>query len=104
MIVSDLRAVVTGGASGIGRAIVGELSRRGCRVLVADKDEARAKDVAASAGSDNVAAYCDVSIYEDVVALADRADESMNGVDLVFANAGVSVGGALLDAQPEALA
>ena len=103
MKISASRAVVTGGGSGIGRAIVHELARRGCRVLVADIDDERASIVAAAAGAGAIAAHCDVADHEDVVRLADRADDVMGGVDIVFANAGVGVGGSLLDAQPEAI-
>lgn len=97
------RAVVTGGASGIGRAITTELARRGSQVLIADIDGARAEAVAAEVGRGAIAMQCDVADYAAVIALADAADRTMGGLDLVFANAGVSVGGSLLDASPEAL-
>jgi NAD(P)-dependent dehydrogenase (short-subunit alcohol dehydrogenase family) len=97
------RALVTGGASGIGRAIVDALIAQGARVLIADIDGDRAQAVAIEIGCGAVGAQCDVSDHASVVALADFADASFGGVDLVFANAGVSVGGPLLDASPQAL-
>lgn len=103
MQIAGSTAVVTGGASGIGRAIVDALAARGARVLVADIDGDRAELVAQQVGQGATARRCDVADHAAVVALADYADDVLGGVNLVFANAGVSVGGALLDAQPEAL-
>ena len=103
MKIKDAKAVVTGGASGIGRAIAEELTRRGARVLIADIDGERAKAVAAEIGIGVVGAQCDVSDHASVVALAEVAEKALGGVDLVFANAGVNVSGPLLDATPEAL-
>lgn len=100
---SESRAVITGGGSGIGRAIASELARRGCRVMIADIDADRANAVAAEIGAGAVGVRCDVADHNDVIALANHADAVIGGVDLVFANAGVSVGGPLLDTSPEAL-
>lgn len=103
MRISGSRALVTGGASGIGRAIAQTLAVRGCRVLVADIDGGRAGAIAAELGPETVGVQCDVSDHAAVERLADDADRLLGGFDLVFANAGVSVGGPLLDADPAEL-
>ncbi|WP_292930389.1 SDR family NAD(P)-dependent oxidoreductase [Novosphingobium sp. PASSN1] len=94
-------AVVTGGASGIGRAIAEELAARRCRVMVADLDLDRAMAVAADLGGPALATKCDVSDHASVAALADRVESTLGPVDLVFANAGVSFGGVLINGTPE---
>jgi NAD(P)-dependent dehydrogenase (short-subunit alcohol dehydrogenase family) len=96
-------AIVTGGASGIGRALVNELVNRGATVLVADVDGEGARTVAASApappdgqGAARAVALdvTDAGAVEAVVAdFADRQD----GLDFIFNNAGVGVGGEVAD-------
>jgi NAD(P)-dependent dehydrogenase (short-subunit alcohol dehydrogenase family) len=103
MKISGSKAVVTGGASGIGRSIAEELVARGARVLIADIDDERAQTVAEEIGHGVVPAPCDVSNHDSVLALADTTQKALGGVDLVFANAGVNVGGPLLDAKPDEL-
>jgi NAD(P)-dependent dehydrogenase (short-subunit alcohol dehydrogenase family) len=94
------RAVVTGGASGIGRALAHELVQRGYRVILADIDGARAEAVAAELGPQAVGTTCDVSNHRSVRSLAAYAEQELQRVDLVFANAGVSLGGPLIEATP----
>ena len=100
MDISGSCAVVTGGASGIGRAIAEQLVVRGCQVIIADIDGQRASDVAASLSHGVIGTQCDVGDHKSVQDLAKFAVKSFGRVDLVFANAGVSVGGSLLDATP----
>ncbi|HEY2773115.1 MAG TPA: SDR family NAD(P)-dependent oxidoreductase [Candidatus Binatia bacterium] len=90
------RAVVTGGAGGLGRALCLALARRGAAVLVADRDAAGAAETAAqvdSIGGRGHAAACDVSRPKEVEALLAAADEKIGGVDLLVNNAGVAVAG-----------
>lgn len=93
-------AVVTGGASGIGRAIATEIIRGGGRVLIADIDQARVEMSARELGAS--AALCDVADHTQVIALSKTAQDLFGTVDLVFANAGVSFSAPLVDATPEA--
>jgi NAD(P)-dependent dehydrogenase (short-subunit alcohol dehydrogenase family) len=91
-------AVITGGASGIGRATALAMARRGAHVVVADVNEARLAETAAEVerfGRRSLAVRCDVSSDGDVEALAGKALDSMGRVDLVFNNAGVICRGAL---------
>ena len=90
------RAVVTGAASGLGRAFCLELAKRKGRVVCADLDLAgaeRTADDVRKEGGEAVAAACDVAKPEDFEALAALADERFGGVDLVVNNAGVAVAG-----------
>lgn len=95
-------AVVTGGGAGIGRGLVLALAERGCGVMVADIDGSAAEAVAEEARERGVPAEaiaCDVGERGLVEALADAAWRRFGQVDLCFANAGVSTGRALLDAE-----
>ena len=93
--------VVTGGASGIGRALVERFASAGARaIVVADVDGVGAKSVAASVASDDVEALavtCDVSDPSAVVALIDEAEAAFGVVDLFCANAGVAGGSGLME-------
>jgi NAD(P)-dependent dehydrogenase (short-subunit alcohol dehydrogenase family) len=86
-------AVVTGGASGIGRALAWRLAEAGVRgVVVADLDAAGAQAVATEIGERALGAGCDVADEVQVVQLVTHAEEAFGPVDLFCANAGVAVG------------
>jgi NAD(P)-dependent dehydrogenase (short-subunit alcohol dehydrogenase family) len=91
-------AVVTGAASGIGLATARELAGQGMRVVLADIEEAALVQAEAdlrAAGHEVVAVQTDVSRFEDVQRLADRAVERFGAIHLVHNNAGVVLGGPL---------
>jgi NAD(P)-dependent dehydrogenase (short-subunit alcohol dehydrogenase family) len=91
-----LRAVVTGGGSGLGRALSLELARRGARVLVSDvavESAERTAEEARALGAEAHAARCDVTSLPDVEALAKEADARLGGADFMANNAGVAAGG-----------
>jgi NAD(P)-dependent dehydrogenase (short-subunit alcohol dehydrogenase family) len=85
-------AVVTGAASGIGRAMAWRFADDGARVVVADLDGAGAEAVASEIGEQAIGVACDVADDEQVAALLSRAEEAFGPVDLFCANAGVAVG------------
>lgn len=91
-------AVVTGAGSGIGAAFAVELGRRGGTVVCSDIDEAAAQrtvDAITEQGAKAVAVRCDVSQFDDVAALAERAQGWFGTPPtLVINNAGVGAGGA----------
>lgn len=80
-------AVVTGGASGIGRALCRRFAAEGASVVVADLDGAGAVSVAAEIGGRAVAT--DVSVEADVVHLVDETLAAHGRVDLFCSNAGI---------------
>src|SRR5262245_54292055 len=92
MEVRDKVVVVTGGASGIGRALARRFAADGAKgVVVADLDEARALGVAAELPS-AVAVECDVADPGHADALIDVAERTFGPIDLFCANAGVAAG------------
>ena len=95
-------AVVTGGASGIGRATALELARRGADVVVGDIHEGRIEEVRVEVeglGRRYLGVRCDVTSDADVERFRDEAIRGMGHVDIVMSNAGVAMIG-----PPEGLA
>lgn len=83
--------VVTGGASGIGAALARRYARDGARVVVADRDAAAARTVAAEIGG--TAQACDVAQEAQTIHLIDDTESRIGPIALFCANAGVSVRG-----------
>jgi len=81
-------ALVTGGASGIGRAIARELATRGARVAVVDLDSDAAEAVARELPG-ALALACDVSDTEACEAVARRVAEVLGSVDILVNDAGL---------------
>ncbi len=85
-------AVVTGGASGMGRAFADRFARAGMRVVVADIEDgprdAAVADIRA-AGADAIGVRCDVSRAEDHEAVLAAAVDTFGAVNVVCLNAGV---------------
>ena len=92
-------ALVTGAASGIGRAIATRLAAEGACVVVADLDRAKAERVAAELGGPDVAigVAADVSDEAAVTAALAEGVLAFGGVDLVVNNAGLSLSKPLLE-------
>lgn len=97
---TDKGCVITGAASGIGKALAERLHAAGARVVLADINLARTEDLAATLPG-SIAIHCDVSNHASVEALADAAKTQLGRIDLVFANAGTIVNGALIKSTPE---
>jgi rhamnulose-1-phosphate aldolase/alcohol dehydrogenase len=92
-------ALVTGGGSGIGRAIAERLAGEGACVVVADRDGDAASTVASTCGSADVAVpvTVDVTSEDGIEAAFAAAVLAFGGVDLVVNNAGLSISRPLLE-------
>ncbi|MFE7424034.1 bifunctional aldolase/short-chain dehydrogenase [Streptomyces sp. NPDC057545] len=92
-------ALVTGAASGIGRATAKRLAAEGACVVIADLDLAKAEAAAAEIGGPDVAVgvAADVSDEAAVRAMTDAAVLAFGGLDLVVNNAGLSLSKSLLE-------
>jgi len=99
-LVAGKTALVTGAASGIGRATAQALAREGAAVLVADLDGAGAERVAAeiaAAGGTARAARCDVTRADEVEAMVRAALDAFGGrLDCAVNNAGITAPGGLV--------
>ncbi|MGQ2943032.1 MAG: SDR family NAD(P)-dependent oxidoreductase [Blastomonas fulva] len=89
----NTRAVVTGAASGIGRAIAQELSARGATVIACDVNEAGLAETLSTLGEGCSTHVSDVSDHAQVEALAAHVSATLGGCDMLFANAGVIAAG-----------
>lgn len=85
-------AIVTGGASGVGRALAEQLAAAGARVVIADIDAAKLDAVAAELAGEVTGIAVDVTKEASVEALADGVFERFGAVHLLFNNAGVGLG------------
>ncbi|MFF7340042.1 SDR family NAD(P)-dependent oxidoreductase [Streptomyces sp. NPDC008163] len=85
------RALVTGGAQGIGRAIATRLIAAGARVALADMNEEGAKTTAKELGGDTIGIRCDVRSAADAQAAVAAAVEALGGLDLLVNNAGIEI-------------
>jgi len=82
-------AIVTGGASGIGRATAELFVGEGAQVVIADVDHEHGEELAAKLGDDAAFQRADVSEADDVQALVDFAVGRFGGLDVMFNNAGI---------------
>jgi NAD(P)-dependent dehydrogenase (short-subunit alcohol dehydrogenase family) len=97
-------ALVTGAASGIGRATALALARRGASLVVCDVNDDGLAAVAAeirALGSDVLAKRVDVARAEEMEAFAAAVHERVEAVDLLVNNAGVGLGGGSLHTSLE---
>jgi 3-oxoacyl-[acyl-carrier protein] reductase len=90
----DRVAIVTGGAQGIGYAIVDVLAQRGANILIADvsfdKAEATAKEISDKTGRKIVAKSVNVTESASVKAMVDATVEQFGKVDILVNNAGIT--------------
>ena len=87
------RAIVTGAASGIGRASVGLFAAEGARVIAVDVDETGLAETVAGTAQDAdrvIPVVADAGSEADVRRFVARCVESFGGVDVLFANAGIA--------------
>jgi NAD(P)-dependent dehydrogenase (short-subunit alcohol dehydrogenase family) len=97
-------AVVTGGASGMGRAFAERFAAEGMKVVIADVEDGalqKAVQELREGGAEVIGVRTDVSRLEDVEALAARTIEEFGAVHVVCNNAGVESGAPFEDIPPE---
>lgn len=83
-------AIVTGGASGIGRGTVQVLHRAGARVACLDVQDEKGHALAAELGDRGLYVHADVTSEDEVAAAFGRVVERFDGIDVLFNNAGAS--------------
>lgn len=89
MRLKDKVAIVTGGASGIGRAVVARLAAEGAKVVVADLHEGKAQAAAGELGGAAIGVRCDVAAEAQVEQACAAAVERFGGLDIAVNNAGL---------------
>jgi NADP-dependent 3-hydroxy acid dehydrogenase YdfG len=101
-VISGRTVVITGAASGIGRALAQRLSVHGCPVAIADVDEKGLKETEASLGGSTLTKVLDVRDADAQIAFAKEvSDWAPAPLGAVFNNAGVAVSSKVLDSVPE---
>jgi NAD(P)-dependent dehydrogenase (short-subunit alcohol dehydrogenase family) len=95
------RALVTGGARGIGRAITELLVARGARAVIADVNGDEAATTAAELGDAVRSISCDVTVAEDVAAAVALTVDELGGLDILVNNAGMEIVKPLLEQTDE---
>jgi NAD(P)-dependent dehydrogenase (short-subunit alcohol dehydrogenase family) len=87
----DTRVLVTGGTSGLGRAMAQALADAGARVVVTGRQLDRARAVASELGAGAVGIELDVRDVASVSAAVDRTYKELSGLDLLVNNAGIGM-------------
>lgn len=98
------RIVITGGGSGLGRALALEYAREGSRVAVLDRNRESAEAVAReveAAGGKSLALACDVTDADAVGHAATAITRGWHGLDLLVNNAGIAGSGTVVDTPEE---
>ncbi len=95
--IKDKVALVTGGARGIGRAIAQRLAQEGCRVAVADIDEATLGDLPAGM----LGLACDVTSQEQLAATVRAIAQEFGDIDILINNAGICISESVAETSME---
>ncbi|NGP53942.1 SDR family NAD(P)-dependent oxidoreductase [Thioalkalivibrio sp. XN8] len=96
MQLSQLKAVVTGGASGLGHAVARRIASEGGRVAILDVNESQGREAAQALGSQAMFVRTDVSNEGEVNAAVDAAAEAFGGINLAVSCAGILGAGRVL--------
>jgi 2-dehydro-3-deoxy-L-rhamnonate dehydrogenase (NAD+) len=84
------RAVVTGGAAGIGLAVAGRLAASGARVALWDRDERALASASEKLGADAMTHVLDVTDHHAVERAARATAERLGGIDVLVCSAGIT--------------
>lgn len=99
--VSDIKIIITGGASGIGAATAKLLAQDGAHVMIADVDEEGGKAVAEKLGKNVIFQKLDVTNADEWKAAVKVATDVFGGLNCVFNNAGIVGFGGVDECKPE---
>jgi NAD(P)-dependent dehydrogenase (short-subunit alcohol dehydrogenase family) len=94
MAFQDRTVIITGAAGGIGRALALQLAARGARLVLADLSEEPLQEtvrLCRTAGGEALAVPTDVTDVEACRRLIDKAVQAYGGIDILVANAGISM-------------
>jgi NAD(P)-dependent dehydrogenase (short-subunit alcohol dehydrogenase family) len=97
MKLKDKVAIVTGGARGIGEAVVRACSAEGASVVIADIEIAKAQELASELGANALAVQLDVCDSKSISSLISTTVSKFGGVDILYNNAGVFDMGPVLE-------
>ncbi len=103
---NGLRVLVTGASQGIGRALVVEAAKRGCKVLAAARSQPLLDELAAevrAAGGTLETVAADITKPEDRAAMVSAATRHFGGLDVLVNNAGIGATGHFMDSEPDVL-
>jgi len=98
------RVLITGGASGLGKAIVEQFASLNWKIAIVDINIEGAQEVAAavnSVGGEAIALYCDIGKDEDFISIEQSIKEMWGGLDIIVNNAGIATTGMMADCTPE---
>ncbi len=104
MDLSGKRVLITGAARGIGALLARELAARGARISLVGLEPERLEALAAELGSGHCWFEADVTDQAELDAAAAGTAESLGGIDVVVANAGIAPYGTLAKGDPDAFA
>lgn len=82
--------IITGASSGIGKACVQEFSARGCKVVLAARNQQSLQQIAETLGGEYLIVATDVSKEEECKTLIDKTIEKFGKIDILINNAGIS--------------
>ncbi len=98
------KAIITGGASGIGCAAALLFARAGAAVMIADIDDPRGESIVQeihAVGGEGIYVHCDVTKAEDCQRTVQKTINSFGGVDILFNNAGIVRRASVIDTTEE---
>ena len=97
-------ALITGGTSGIGLAIVQKLASEGCRIAICGRDKIKLDRAVASLGPAEAKGFvADICKTGDVASLVGDVTRVFGGIDIVVSNAGTHLPGRLSEVSPDRL-